>query len=112
MLDSARRLAAGCAAALFVGAGLTVVTAPVAGASVCGSVGGAHVDVTGCADPLSELNDALPPPPPPAYVPPPPPPDAPPPPPPPPAYVPPPPPPPNVDVCADVGRRVSVSGCV
>lgn len=102
MFDSGRQFAAGCAAALLFGAGLTLVTAPAAGASVCGSVGGAHVDVSGCSDPFYELNDAMPPPPPPAYAPPPPP---------PPAYAPPPP-PPDVSVCADVGRRVSVSGCV
>ncbi|MBS1692774.1 MAG: RNA-binding protein [Actinobacteria bacterium] len=82
--------------------GVAVATAPAGSAAVCGSVGGARVDVSGCADPFYELNDALPPPPPPAYVPPPPP----------PAYVPPPPPPPNVSVCADVGRRINVSGCV
>ena len=49
--------------------------------------GGARVDVSGCADPLSELNDAL--------------------------YAPPPPPPaPNVSVCVNAGRRISVSGCI
>jgi hypothetical protein len=50
---------------------------------VCGSVGGARVDVSGCADPLAELNDAL-------YA---------------------PPPAPNVSVCVNAGRRISVSGC-
>ncbi|MFB1295309.1 RNA-binding protein [Mycobacterium sp. pW049] len=102
----------GVAVMAFAGASLTVV--PVGSAAVCGSVGGVHVDVTGCADPLSELNDVLdyPPPPPP---PPPPPgsptsaPPPPPPPPPPPVYVPP---APNVSVCADVGRRINVSGCI
>jgi hypothetical protein len=71
--------------------GLVAPVVPTAGA-VCGSVGGRHVDVSGCSDPLYELNDALapPPPPPPVYI----------------------PPAPNVSVCADVGRRVSVSGCV
>ncbi|SEH91630.1 hypothetical protein SAMN04489835_5655 [Mycolicibacterium rutilum] len=96
------------AAALMVG---TVVNLdpPTAEATLCGSVGGRHVDVSGCADPLSYLNDALTPPPPPP--PPPPPGEAPPPPPPPPppVYVPP---APNVNVCASVGRRVSVSGCI
>lgn len=74
------------AAAIFVG-GLLIPagSVPVAQASVCGSVGGVHVDVSGCADPFYELNDALAPPPPPA---------------------------PNVTVCANVGRRISVSGCV
>ncbi|WP_407664463.1 RNA-binding protein [Mycolicibacterium grossiae] len=91
------------AAAALVAGGVTVLQAPPAGA-VCGSIGGRHVDVSGCSDPLSELNEALapPPPPPPSS-------DAPPPPPPPPVYVPP---APNVSVCANVGRRVSVSGCV
>jgi hypothetical protein len=92
-------------AAAAIGTGVSIAAAPSSGASVCGSVGGAHVDISGCADPFYELNDALPPPPPPAYVPPP-------------AYPPPPPPPvyypprPDVSVCADVGRRVSVSGCI
>ena len=101
MLDRGRHASAGCAAMLLLGASLTFSAAPAA-ASVCGSVGGAHVDVSGCSDPLSELNDVYPPPPPP-------PPDA--APPPPPAYVPPPP-PPDVDVCASAGKRVTVSGCV
>jgi hypothetical protein len=71
---------------LFVAAGLTVVGAPAANATVCGSVGGARVDVSGCADPFYELNDALaPPPPPPA---------------------------PNVTVCVNAGRRINVTGCV
>ena len=92
-------------AVLFAG-GLGIATAPVSGA-ICGSLGGRHVDVSGCADPLYEMNyvDAPPPPPPPPG-------DVPPPPPPAYVYVPPPPPPPNVDVCASVGRRISVSGCV
>lgn len=85
---------------------LGVAPMPTAGATVCGSVGGFHVNVSGCTDPLGYLDSALPPPPPP-----PPPPGAPPP-PPPPAYVPPPPPAPNVNVCANFGRRISVSGCV
>ncbi len=91
--------------ALLLGSGFAVSTAPVGGA-ICGSVGGYHVSVSGCADPLAEMGylDAPPPPPPP-------PPGAPPP-PPPPAYVPPPPPLPNVNVCANVGRRISVSGCI
>ncbi|MGU3500309.1 RNA-binding protein [Mycobacterium sp. C31M] len=85
------------------GAGVTVV-AP-AGASVCGSIGGNHVNVSGCTDPFGYLDSALPSPPPP------PPPLGAPPPPPPPAYVPPPP-APNVNVCANFGRRISVTGCV
>ena len=56
------------AAGLFVGAVLSPVlgSTATAQAEVCGSVGGVHVDVTGCSDPLYELNDALdyPPPPP------------------------------------------------
>jgi len=94
------------AAVLLLGAGLAIQTAPVSQAAVCGSVGGARVDVSGCADPISEFDDYVPPPPPPPDAPPPPPP------PPPPAYVPPPPPPVDVSACASVGRRVSVSGCV
>ena len=89
--------------ALVLGSGLVIPTAPASQATVCGSVGGRHVDVSGCADPLYEVNDVLAPPPPP-------PPGAPPPPPPPPAYVPAP--PPNISVCANVGRRISISGCV
>lgn len=97
-----------CAAAAMMVGGLGHLTVPTAEATLCGSVGGRHVDVSGCADPLSYLNDALtpppPPPPPPGEAPPPPPP------PPPPVYVPPP--APNVNVCASVGRRVSVTGCI
>jgi len=52
---------------------------------VCGSIGGARVDVSGCADPMYELNDAL--------------------------YAPPPPPAPNVSVCVNAGRRINVTGC-
>jgi hypothetical protein len=73
-------------------------------ADVCGSVGGRHVSVSGCGS----VADAIAPwvPPPSQYAPlpedyetaaPPP---------------PPPPPAPNVTVCANVGRRISVSGCV
>jgi len=104
-----------CAAAALFIAGLANVEVPTAEATVCGSVGGRIVDVTGCADPLSYLNDVLAPPPPPPPPPPesPPPSEAapPPPPPPPPAHVPPPP-RPNVSVCANVGRRISISGCI
>jgi hypothetical protein len=84
--------------------GLTVISGPVsASADVCGSVGGRHVSVGGCGSiadavapwvappaayaPLPEDYDAAPPPPPP-------------------------PPPPNINVCANFGRRISVSGCV
>ena len=75
-----------CAIVVFA-AGLTMLGTGQANATVCGSVGGARVDVSGCADPLSELNDAL--------------------------YAPPPPPPaPNVSVCVNAGRRISVSGCI
>ncbi len=75
-----------CAIVLFA-AGLTMLGTGQANATVCGSVGGARVDVSGCADPLSELNDAL--------------------------YAPPPrPPAPNVSVCVNAGRRISVSGCI
>lgn len=74
-------------------------------ADVCGSVGGRRVSVSGCGS----IADAIAPwvPPPAEYAPmpedyyaaPPPPP-------------PPPPPLPNVNVCANVGRRISVSGCI
>ena len=73
-----------CAIGVFFAAGLSVAQAPDADA-ICGSIGGRHVDVSGCSDPLYELNDALAPPPPPL---------------------------PNVSVCAGFGRRVTVSGCV
>lgn len=85
--------------------GLAVISEPVAAnADVCGSVGGRHVSVSGCGSvadavapwvappaayaPLPEDYEAAPPPPPP------------------------PPPPPNINVCANFGRRISVSGCV
>lgn len=74
--------AAVCAAALVCTGGLWISGAPPADATVCGSVGGRFVDVTGCSDPFYELNDALGPPP-----------------------------PPNVTVCANVGRRINVSVC-
>jgi hypothetical protein len=83
--------------------GLTALAQPVpASADVCGSVGGRHVSVGGCGS----IADAVAPyvPPPAVYAPmpedyaaPPP---------------PPPPPPPNVNVCANFGRRISVSGCI
>uniref|UniRef100_UPI000BFF1508 RNA-binding protein n=1 Tax=Mycobacterium neglectum TaxID=242737 RepID=UPI000BFF1508 len=78
-----------CAAAVLFAGGLVNVGTPTADATLCGSIGGRFVDVTGCSDPLSYLNDALPPPPPPPYY----------------API-----APNVDVCANVGRRISVSG--
>lgn len=83
----------------------SVVLPPAASADVCGSVGGRFVSVSGCGN----VADAIAPwvPPPAAYAPLPEDYAAPPPPPP-----PPPPPLPNVDVCASVGRRISVSGCV
>ncbi|EHI14785.1 hypothetical protein KEK_01005 [Mycolicibacterium thermoresistibile ATCC 19527] len=101
---------------MMVVGGLVVTSARPAAweASVCGSVGGARIDITGCADPFSYLNDALnqpPPPPPPGEQPPPPGEPPPPPPPPPPAYVPPPDLTPNVTACVNVGRRISISGC-
>ena len=71
-------------AAVLSVAGLTLPVMPTAHASVCGSVGGRYVDVSGCADPFSELNDAL-------YA---------------------PPPAPNVNVCVNAGRRINVSGCI
>lgn len=83
----------------FALAGIVTHPAPsIHDTAICGSVGGRWVDVSGCSDPLYEVNDALAPPPPPGA--------------PPPEYVPPPPPRPNVNVCANVGRRISVSGCI
>lgn len=83
------------------------VGVPSAAADVCGSVGARHVSVGGCASLADAIADYVPPPsyyapmpddePPPDYIAPPP---------------PPPPPAPNVSVCANVGRRISVSGCV
>ncbi|WP_111509386.1 hypothetical protein [Mycobacterium kyogaense] len=75
-----------------------MVCAPAASADVCGSVGGRFVSVSGCGN----IADAVAPwvPPPGAYAPLPE------------DYAAPPPPPPNVNVCASVGRRISVSGCV
>jgi hypothetical protein len=82
----------------------TVVTPATSSADVCASAG-RRISVSGCAN----LSDVMAP-----YVPPPSyyaplPEDYP---PPPPVYVPPPPPLPNVNVCANVGRRISVSGCI
>ena len=77
------------AAALILGAGLSVQAAAVSRADVCGDVGGAHVNVGGCTDPGGYVA-----PPPPAYV------------------APPPAPAPGGTACADVsGRHVSVGGC-
>lgn len=96
----------------------TVATPATSSADVCASAG-RRISVSGCANlgdvmapwvPPPAYYAPLPedyPPPPPGYLPPPPP-----------AYIPPPPPPvyapplPNVDVCANVGRRISVSGCI
>jgi hypothetical protein len=93
---------------------VTILTPAVSSADVCASVG-RRVSVSGCANLADAMAPYVPPPayyaplpddppPPPYYVPPPPP-----PPPPPPQYYDP---TPNVAVCANVGRRVSVSGCV
>jgi hypothetical protein len=84
---------------------IVVMQAPVAGADVCVNAG-RRVSVSGCASVADAIADYAPPP---AYyapmpedgaeetaAPPP----------------PPPPPAPNVSVCANVGRRVSVSGCI
>lgn len=85
--------------------GLAVLAEPAsASADVCGSVGGRHVSVSGCGSIADAVAPYVPPPAyyapmPEDYVAPPPPP-------------PPPPPLPNVNVCANFGRRISVSGCV
>jgi hypothetical protein len=73
-----------CATVMFA-AGLIVLGAPSANATVCGSVGGARVDISGCADPFAELDGTQ--------------------------YAPPPPPAPKVNVCVNAGRRINVSGC-
>lgn len=88
------------------GAVVIVGTPGVAGADVCASVG-RRVSVSGCASLADAIADYVPPPSyyaplpgdeaAPAYAAPPP---------------PPPPPAPNVSVCANVGRRVNVSGCI
>ncbi|WP_101948082.1 hypothetical protein [Mycobacterium sp. 3519A] len=84
--------------------GLSAVAEPAtADADVCGSVGGRHVSVNACGSVADAIAQWAPPPaeyaplpedfetaPPPS----------------------PPPPPPNVNVCANFGRRISVSGCV
>jgi hypothetical protein len=84
-------------------AGLSAVAEPTAGADVCGSVGGRRVSVSGCGSVADAIAPWVPPP---SY------------------YAPmpedfdqapsppPPPPPPNINVCANFGRRISVSGCV
>ncbi|QZT65432.1 hypothetical protein JN085_04175, partial [Mycolicibacterium austroafricanum] len=51
-------------AAVVLGASVPVLI-PAPAHAICGSIGGVHVDVTGCADPLYELNYMPPPPPPP-----------------------------------------------
>ncbi len=89
------------------GAVVIVQTPGTANADVCASVG-RRVSVSGCANIADTIADYVPPPsyyaplpedePPPEYTEPPPP--------------PPPPPAPNVSVCANVGRRVNVSGCI
>ena len=85
---------------------VVVIEAPNAAADVCASVG-RRVSVGGCANLADTIADFVPPPsyyapmpgdePPPEYTAPPP---------------PPPPPAPNVNVCANVGRRINVSGCI
>jgi len=75
-----------CAVATLFAVGLVNVGTPSAEATLCGSVAGRQIDVIGCADPFSYLNDAMPPP---VY------------------YAPP---LANASVCADVVRRFTVSG--
>lgn len=87
-------------------AAMVVIDTPTAAADVCASVG-RRVSVGGCANLADTIADWVPPPsyyapmpgdePPPEAAPPPP---------------PPPPPAPNVSVCANVGRRINVSGCI
>ncbi|WP_370062214.1 hypothetical protein [Mycobacterium sp. MAA66] len=97
MMTAYRTLAMG----LLAGAGaLTMVAAipePTSAADVCGSIGGRRISVSGCGDPIERWA-----PPPAAYAPLPE--DF--------SAVPPPPPAPNVNVCANVGRRINISGCI
>lgn len=77
--------------AVMVGGLLGPMLMPAAPAqAICGGFGGRIVDVSGCSDPLWEMNYVPPPgaaPPPPGYG-------------------------PGVAVCAGVGRRISVGGCI
>jgi hypothetical protein len=108
-MKTMRKILAGAAVAASLAtvpaAFATVVTPATSSADVCASAG-RRISVSGCAN----LSDVMAP-----YVPPPsyyaPLPEDYPPPPPPPVYVPPPP-LPNVNVCANVGRRINVSGCI
>jgi hypothetical protein len=109
-MTTMRKLLAGAAAAASLAtvpaAIATVATPATSSADVCARAG-RRVSVSGCADLGAVVAPWVPPP---AY-------SAPlpedyPPPPPPPVYVPPPPPLPNVNVCANVGRRINVSGCI
>ncbi|MGE2732376.1 RNA-binding protein, partial [Mycolicibacterium vaccae] len=51
-----------CAATALIAGSLVNLNPPTAAATLCGSVGGRFVDVTGCSDPLSYLNVLHPPP--------------------------------------------------
>ncbi|WP_239656271.1 hypothetical protein [Mycobacterium riyadhense] len=87
--------------AMTAAAGALSLAAPAqARADACASVGGRHVSVGGCTDVAGTVEQYVPPP---AYYPPP-------------SESAPPPPPPDpagyANVCANVGRHVSVSGCV
>jgi hypothetical protein len=98
-----RKLLAGTAAVASLATVPAAIAPATSSADVCASAG-RRVSVSGCANLADVMAPYVPPP---AYY-------APlpedyPPPPPPPAYVPP---PPNVNVCANVGRRISVSGCI
>ena len=106
MITRIRALTAAALAAASVPATMAIfLGAGVADADVCGSIG-RRVSVGGCANIADTVEDYVPPPayyaplpgdpPPPEYV----------------APPPPPPPPPNVRVCANVGRRISIGGCV
>ncbi|MGE2832303.1 RNA-binding protein, partial [Mycobacterium sp. SMC-4] len=54
-----------CAATAVIAGGVVNLMPPTASATVCGSIGGRFVDVTGCSDPLWYLDSVLTPPPPP-----------------------------------------------
>jgi len=103
-MKTMRKFLAGAAAATALATvPAAIATVGTSSADVCASAG-RRISVSGCAN----LSDVMAPyVPPPAYYAPMPE-DY----PPPPVYVPPPPPLPNVNVCANVGRRISVSGCI
>jgi alkylhydroperoxidase/carboxymuconolactone decarboxylase family protein YurZ len=61
MLDKLKACTALWGAALIVGAGLLVQTAPPSWADGCGDISGAHVSAGGCTDPGASVQDPPPP---------------------------------------------------